>query len=440
MGAGGAEGAIDASNIVKPYLARGDIRVIGATTLDEYSKFISKDKALDRRFQKVYVEEADNSMVKDILLGLKPIYEKYHNVKINDQLIDYIIDISNNCIFSGKQPDKAIDLLDEVCTYGLVHKNELNSILSNYELQIKEYEDRKNKEIINHNFKQALVFKDKEMKLRSEYNNELFNNNYDKSILIDKNDVINVVYNKFHIPSLDKENLISKLKEFVYGQDEIIVGVANNLCLYNFIDSKKPIIYHFVGKSGVGKTFLAEKIANIIFPYQNFISINMQEYVTESSLSKIIGTSPGYVGYQEGGILDSIKNHPFSIILLDNIDMSKAYFFKLFEEAFEKGYILNSKGEKINLSKCIVFMTSTKSDSEIGFVNDKKMINNYNKVVNYTFFFNDISKDVLSSYLKNKFKGNSIKEMNNKIKYVLNNSNYEVNGFRQINSLCDNNI
>ena len=196
VGAGGAEGAIDASNILKPYLARGSIKIIGATTSYEYKKFIKFDKALNRRFQKVDIIEPSKDLVKNILLELKPLYEDYHKVIITKQIIDIIIDISYDSIFYGKQPDKAIDLLDNICSYVVINNNKNDKILSDMEFKIKQLENKKNNEIINHNFKKALRCKNEENIMKSDYNNKLFDFNRNSKIRIHKSDIYNVIYNK----------------------------------------------------------------------------------------------------------------------------------------------------------------------------------------------------------------------------------------------------
>lgn len=383
IGAGGAEGAIDASNILKPYLARGDIHLIGATTMDEYNKYIVSDEAMNRRFKTILVEEADNEMIKSILLELKPIYEKYHNVDIGKRELFKILEISNTCIFNGKQPDKAIDLLDEVCSYALLHRNNLNNIFTKYEKDIKELEDKKNKEIIKHNFKTALMYKDKEMKLRSEYNNKLFNNNIVTSIKLSIDDIYSVIYEKYHIPlNLNAEKLKDTLKKCVSGQDVVVEKIVNSLKKYNFIKNSHPLIYRFVGKSGTRKTFSIDKVVKNIYNNQNYIYINMNDYNTESSLAKLIGTHPIYAGYDKKCIFDSIKDHPFSIIVVDNMNNTKSYASKFLLESFDKGYIVTSHNDKINLSKCIVFIISNENSS-IGFVNKKKSI------ISNTYFLSD---------------------------------------------------
>ena len=371
MGAGGAEGAIDAANIFKPYLARGDIKVIGATTSYEYKKYIEVDKAICRRFQRVNILEASRDSVKDILLKLKPIYEKYHGVFINNKIMDLLIDMSYKCIFNGKQPDKAIDLLDEVCSYSVISNS--NNNLSSYEVEIKKIENEKNKEIINHNFKKALVLKNKEMNMRSEYNNKLFETTTNNKIKINKDDLYNVIYSRVNcIPKdvyIDRLNKTREvLKKSKYYSNDIIDKSINYLKKYDYIKNIDASTLLFIGKSGVGKTFLVEEIVKGIFYDINCITLNMNDYRDEHSLSKIIGTTPGYVGYEQGSLFDSIKDNPFSIILLDNIDKCNKKILDILFQAINVGYITNGRGEKINLTKCIVFMTSTSIDDSIGFV------------------------------------------------------------------------
>ena len=387
MGAGGAEGAIDASNILKPYLARGDIKVIGATTMEEYNKYISVDKALDRRFNKIYIEEADNDMVKDILFRLKPIYEKYHGITIGKRELLKIIEISNACIFDGREPDKTIDLLDEVCSYAILNNN-LDSVFIKYEKDIKELENKKNKEIINHNFKNALRYKDREMQLRNEYNNELFSNTSSKTIKINCSDIFSVINNKYQIPNIDK-NIIDNLKREVVGQDSIIDLLVKSLSKYNFIKNTKPIIYRFIGKSELIKPFLIDKIVKKIFSKQNYIYLDMNDYNNEASLFKLIGTTPSYGNYNETCVFDSIRFQPLSIIVLDNMNNYKKYVCKFLLESFEKGYIVNLKNERINLSKCIIFIIS-KNNNCIGFIDNKK------NMLNNTYIFNDIKINSLN--------------------------------------------
>ena len=350
MGAGGAEGAIDASNIVKPYLARGDIKVIGATTIEEYNKFISKDKALDRRFQKVYIEEANKDSVLDILMKLRNVYEKYHGVILNKSIIKRIVDLSYNCIFSGRQPDKAIDLLDEVCAYATLN-NSFNRELLDYEVNIKEIENSKNKEIRKHNFKKALIYKNKELELRSKYNNKLFCVN---KIIIKKEDVDKVICNRYGVLN----DYSDRFKKFNIDED-----IVNILKKYDYIKNDKCMNILLVNKNVMEITLLVDKIAKNIFEC-NCVVIDMKE-----------------IKEYKYELFESIRINPFSIIFIKNIDKCSRRIFNIIMDSIDKGLM----GD-INISKCILFMHISSIGSNIGF--DDKIIckdrfNNFNKIVNY---------------------------------------------------------
>ena len=350
MGAGGAEGAIDASNIIKPYLARGDIKVIGATTIDEYNKFISSDKALDRRFQKVYVEEANKDSVLDILLGLKEVYEKYHGVILKKSILKRIVDLSYNCIFNGRQPDKAIDLLDEVCSYATIN-NSFNRELLGYEINIKKLEEDKNKEIRKRNFKKALVYKNKEIELRSKYSTKLFCNN---KVIIEKEDVDKVIYNRYGVLN-DYSN---SFKEFDIDKD-----IVNILEKYDYIKNTKCINILLVSKNVMNITLLVDKIAKNIYKC-NYVVIDINE-IKELKFD----------------LFESIRINPFSIIFIKNIDKCNKRVLKIIMDSIDKGMI----GD-INISKCIIFMSISSISSNIGFDDKaicKEGFNNFTKIVNY---------------------------------------------------------
>ncbi len=357
MGAGGAEGAIDASNIVKPFLARGDIKVIGATTIDEYNKFISNDKALDRRFQKVYVDEANKDAVKNILLGLRNVYEKYHGVILKKDILNKIVDISFNSIFNGKQPDKAIDLLDEVCSYATLN-NSCNRELFDYELAIKKIEDDKNSEIKKHNFKKALVYKNRELDLRSKYNDKLFNNS---KVIVCRDDIYNVIYNRYKLLSSNEVN--KRLNKY-----EIDDSISDILKKYDYIKNNKTINILLVNKNVFNSTLLVDKIAKNIYEC-NYIVIDMNEYKEYAFIDRFIS------------LFDSIKDNPFSIVYFKNIDKGNKRFINIIKNSIDSGYIDN----KINITKCIFFSSLSSIGTNIGF--DKKTISNNNlcffKIVNY---------------------------------------------------------
>lgn len=351
MGAGGAEGAIDASNIVKPYLARGDIKVIGATTLDEYNKFILKDRALDRRFQKVYVEEARRSSVKNIIMGLKNSYENYHGVILKNDVLNKLIDYSFTCVFNGRQPDKTIDLLDEVCSYATLN-NSINKELLDYEVSIKELEREKNNEIRKHNFKKALVYKNKELNLRSKYNDKLFNGK--TGVVITKDDIEKVICNRVGLLSSDE--YIGRLNSLDLDKE-----VVNILKRYDYIKNTKSINILLINKNVPAITLLVDKVAKNIYEC-NYIVIDMNEYKDYSYINKFIG------------LFSSISENPFTIIYLKNIDSGNRRLLKIVLDSIDRGYIENDRNDKINISKCIFFMGISSINRSIGF--DEKNINN----------------------------------------------------------------
>lgn len=355
MGAGGAEGAIDASNIIKPFLARGDIKVIGATTIDEYTKFISIDKALDRRFQKINISEANKDSVRDIIFGLRDVYEKYHGVVLKKRVLETLINYSFDCIFTGRQPDKTIDLLDEVCAYATLNSF-LNNELLDYEMSIKKVELDKNNEIRKHNFKKALIYKNRELELRSEYNSKLFNNT--NKTIITKEIIEKVIYNRYGILSNEEYN--NRFNDM--NIDKKVVDILN---MYNFIKNNKPISILLVGKNVLNTTLMVDKIAKNIYEC-NYIVIDMNDYKEYSSIYKQF---------------ESINNNPFSIVFLKNIDKGNRRIMKVIYDSIGNGYI-----DKINISKCIFFMSVSSIGSCIGF--DEKIIckegyNNFTKIVNY---------------------------------------------------------
>jgi len=355
MGAGGAEGAIDASNIIKPFLARGDIKVIGATTIDEYNKFISIDKALDRRFQKINISEANKESVRDIVFGLKDVYEKYHGVVLKKRVLETLINYSFNCIFTGRQPDKTIDLLDEVCAYATLNSF-LNNELLDYEVSIKKVELDKNNEIRKHNFKKALIYRNRELELRNEYNNKLFNNT--NKTIITKEIIEKVIYNRYGILSNEEYN--NRFNDM--SIDKEIVEILNK---YDYIKNNKPISILLVSKNVLDSTLMVDKIAKNIYEC-NYIVIDMNDYKEYSSI------------YRQ---FESINNNPLSIVFLKNIDKGNRRIMKVIYDSIGNGYI-----DKINISKCIFFMSVSSIGSCIGF--DEKIIckegyNNFTKIVNY---------------------------------------------------------
>lgn len=374
VGAGGAEGAIDASNILKPALARGKIKVIGATTTSEYKEFIESDKALSRRFQTVVVEEPSLDETINILKKLRPIYENYHKVKISDDVISEIVSLSDRYIYDRKMPDKAIDVMDEVCSrtsVSLYKSGNMNEIID----KLSEVKNLKNESIMNNNFNEAFLYKKTEMILEDKKNKiELKSANkcYRK---IKKDDVFKIVEEKSKIPIYrDTVRAFDKFESFisnaVFGQDEAIKLVCDTFKKKNLSRTKgKPISFLFVGPTGVGKTLLAKEYGKYFYG-DNIIRVDMSEYRESHSVSKMIGSPPGYVGYTDNkNVFEQVKDNPYSLIILDEIEKGSREVINLFLQVLDEGEAKNSKGEVINFSNTTIIMTSNLgcAKSSIGF-------------------------------------------------------------------------
>ena len=374
VGAGGAEGAIDASNILKPALARGKIKVIGATTTSEYKEFIESDKALSRRFQTVVVEEPSLDETINILKKLRPIYENYHKVKISDDVISEIVFLSDRYIYDRKMPDKAIDVMDEVCSrtsVSLYKSGNMNEIID----KLSEVKNLKNESIMNNNFNEAFLYKKTEMILEDKKNKiELKSANkcYRK---IKKDDVFKIVEEKSKIPIYrDTVRAFDKFESFisnaVFGQDEAIKLVCDTFKKKNLSRVKgKPISFLFVGPTGVGKTLLAKEYGKYFYG-DNIIRVDMSEYRESHSVSKMIGSPPGYVGYTDNkNVFEQVKDNPYSLIILDEIEKGSREVINLFLQVLDEGEAKNSKGEVINFSNTTIIMTSNLgcAKSSIGF-------------------------------------------------------------------------
>ena len=337
VGAGGAEGAIDASNIFKPALSRGKLRLIGATTIEEYKKFIKPDRALDRRFQTVNIEVPDKEKVKNILKKIKPIYENYHNVIVSNEIIELITNLSEKYVYDRFEPDKSIDILDEVCSLVNLKENNKLKKYNNIKKELKKIIEQKKNAIINQDFEQASILKMKENKLTNEINiMELNNENKRKKVT--QHDVAEVIYKKTNIPVyelLDKKQEIIKeiennLRTNIIGQNEAIeqlINITKRIKL-GFKDNNCYSML-FCGPSGVGKTLTAQTFGKNLVG-KNVIRLDMSEYIEPHSVSKLIGPPPGYVGYNEENILEEIKNKPHSVLILDEIEKAHPNIINLF--------------------------------------------------------------------------------------------------------------
>ena len=390
---GGAEGAIDAANILKPFLARGELKIIGATTTKEYKMSIQKDKALDRRFQTVIVEEPSLKDTEYILKNIKKIYEKHHNVLISDENIADIVKYADKFIFNRYNPDKSIDILDSVCAHvQCTRPNKKNALC----ILEKKREDL----LLQKKYKSVL---ETELKIKN------LMANTDK-IQITKDDIIKVIEYRANIPILDtfneKLNTLEKnLKNSIYGQNAQIEKIVSLLKNKYMLDNSKVLSILFKGPVGVGKTYTAKCIANILFGEKYFLKIDMSEFSSDTALARLLGTHQGYAGYDDGALLDKIKEQPYSVILLDNVEKSSIKVQKIFSEILENGYIHNSKGEKIYFNNTTILMTETNLNSNnIGFNNirlhqsniDQFLLSRIDKVIN----FNCIDKLSARKYLK----------------------------------------
>lgn len=466
VGAGGAEGAIDAANILKPALARGKFRLIGATTLEEYKTSIEKDKALNRRFQTILIKEPDLKETINILKKISPLYEKYHGVVVKNEIIEEIVYLCDKYIFNRKNPDKCIDILDEVCAKRSLIKDNKEKRIEELKKELNEIKKSKNKYIIDHNYIQASNLKEKEILLEDKINKLYLNIKVKNKKEVLKEDILDVIKTKANFPIFEFNKTLLKnlndleinLKKSIIGQDEAIKIICDEtkkikLGLKEF---KKPISFMFTGSSGVGKTELAKiysKLLNI-----NLIRIDASEYRESHTISKIIGAPPGYVGYDNYSILDDIKNNPYSVILIDEIDKACSSFINLFLQILDEGFITNSNSEKIYFNHAIIIMTcNTNSfDNSIGF-NKKILNNNLNNIfsveflnrVNYIINFNklnrtDIEKILLNEIkvIKNKFYDQKIelKIQKSVVNEIIELSDYEKNGARKLKKIMEDKI
>jgi len=468
VGAGGAEGAIDASNIFKPALARNKLRCIGATTIDEYKKFIESDKALERRFQKVNIEIPSIETVKNILYKLKPIYEKYHSVKISNELVDKIIELSEKYIYDRHQPDKSIDILDEVCAKASLKESKELKLYNNLTKELHEIIKNKNQSIVDNDFKKASVCKTKEFELMDKINNlelELCNNVKH----VDINDIAYVINSKTKIPVYEilneKSTIINKMKNelesIIIGQDEAInnlINIARKIKL-GFKDDNKCYSLLFAGPSGVGKTCLSKNFASLLVG-KNVIRLDMSEYSEAHSVSKFVGAPPGYVGYSDNKtILEEIRNKPFSVLILDEIEKANQSIINLLFQILDEGVIKDSKGVEVNFSNVVIIMTSNVGFNEIN-VGFNKNIDNLSKLkeqfslpfinrIDSIIYFNHleendikllINKKIKSLKDKYKKKDINIKIGKNVIDEIVNLSNYNEFGARKIDKLIKDKI
>ena len=381
IGAGAAEGAVDAANILKPALARGEIQVIGATTIDEYRKNIEKDAALERRFQSVMVGEPTEDETVEILKGLRDKYEAHHKVKIPDEAIESAVKMSSRYIADRFLPDKAIDLIDEAASRVRLKAFTAPPNLKSMEQEIKRLEQEKASAVKSQDFENAAKIRDKEKSLQTLLDEEKdkWKNRSGKDIkVVTTEDIANVVSSWSGIPvtQLTKEeserllNMENILHERIVGQDKAVSAVAKAIRRgrVGIKNPNRPLgSFIFLGPTGVGKTELCKSLAEAMFGSEDaIIKLDMSEYMEKHTVSKLIGSPPGYVGFEEGGQLtEKIRRKPYSVVLFDEIEKAHPDVFNMLLQILEDGVLTDSRGRKVSFKNAIIIMTSNVGASKI---------------------------------------------------------------------------
>ena len=383
IGAGGAEGAIDASNILKPSLSRGEIQMIGATTRAEYRKYIEKDAALERRFQPVYVEEPTNEETVEILKGLRPAYEDHHHVEISDQALETAVSLSVRYISDRFLPDKAIDLMDEACSRKRLGFGKKAKKTLPLELEIQALSDDLENLLEAGGIDEAAELLKKQRKLEAKLDKMKQNKNA-KNVVVDAEDIADVVsvWTKIPVNKLTEqeskrlERLEEELHKRVVGQNEAVDAVAKAIkrSRVGLKDPKRPVgSFLFLGPTGVGKTELSKALAEAVFGSEDaLIRVDMSEYMEKHSVSKLIGSPPGYVGFEEGGQLsEKVRSNPYSVILFDEIEKAHSDVFNILLQVLDDGHITDSQGRKVDFKNTIIIMTSNTGAQRI--IDPKKL-------------------------------------------------------------------
>lgn len=402
IGAGGPEGALDASNILKPALSRSEIQIIGATTLKEYRKYIEKDASLERRFQKILVEEPGISDAEEILRGIQPSFEKYHNVIYDDDVVETIVKYSKRYIPERFLPDKAIDILDEC---GAVKKIQIEvkpQEVSKLEEIIKELTEEKNNLVANQNYEEAAKVRDKVLDIRKQIEN--FNslrkeNNRKNKLHVTKEDVLSLISQMTGIPLSqmdDVENLrLSKMEDELHkeviGQDQAVnaISAAVRRSRAGISSPKRPLgSFIFLGPTGVGKTQLAKALAKFLFGSEDFlIRVDMSDYIEKINVTRLTGAAPGYIGYEEGGTLtEKVRQHPYSVVLFDEIEKAHPDVFNILLQILEEGQLSDNFGHMVSFRNTLILMTSNagarkiNQESKIGFASSKEGLLPYQEI------------------------------------------------------------
>lgn len=398
VGAGATEGAMDAANILKPALARGEFQVIGATTLDEYKKHIEKDAALERRFQPVLVGEPSEEDALEILKGLRDRYEAFHKAKITDEALEAAVSLSSRYITDRFLPDKAIDVVDEAASKVRMKVFSAAPDVKALETQLADVKKEKEAAVTAQEFEKAAEMRDEEKRIEKEINDKkkAAKETSDAKLVVTDEDIASVVAQWTGIPvskiaQEESESLLhleEELHKRVIGQDEAVVAVSKAVrrARAGLKDPKRPIgSFLFLGPTGVGKTELARALAVALFGDETaMIRLDMSEYMEKHTVSRLVGAPPGYVGYEEGGQLtDAVRRKPYSVILLDEVEKAHADFFNILLQVLDDGRLTDSQGRTVDFRNTVIIMTSNlgakalrKNSPELGFLAAKKADSN----------------------------------------------------------------
>ena len=412
--AGSKEGEVSPSDMLKPYLARGDLQTIGATTTDEYRKFIEKDKALERRFQPIMVEPPTVEDSIEILKGLKDVYEAFHKVKITDEAIVSAVKLSDRYIMDRNLPDKAIDLIDEASSKAKVGSTLKSPEYKKIEEEIKNLDNSKKEALLQENFEKAAGFRDEINKKKQELEDIKKNASHSKTTpVITSENIAEIVSKWTKIPvtkinETEKEKL-SHLEEILHnrviGQDDAVVAVSKAIrrSRVGLKENKRPIgSFFFLGQTGIGKTELSKALAEVMFDDENaIIRIDMSEYMESHSVSKLIGSPPGYVGFDDGGQLtERVRRKPYSVVLFDEVEKAHPDVLNILLQILDDGRLTDSQGRLVNFQNTIIILTSNVGVNELP-KKGQLGFNGEEKTDEISF---DEQKEILLNALKRKFK------------------------------------